>query len=233
MKKIAIFVEGQTEQLFVEKMVYQFYNRGEVYIDKIKLWGKSNHKPLPQREDISYYKYYFLLVDSGNDTKVLSDLLARMENLFENNFEKILGLRDLYPQKREEKPFVIEMIQLALSKKAAPLDKIKIILAIMETEAWFLGDPHLFQRIDSTLSPEFIQKKLEYNLIEDDPETVYNHPAKIIQEIYKLVGRDYGKHEDEVKEITAALDYDYLCVKVKDQGKILSFFRFLDEIENL
>jgi hypothetical protein len=103
----------------------------------------------------------------------------------------------------------------------------------MEIEAWFLADHNLFGHIDNSLTPQYIWEQLKYDLLQDDPETAYDHPAKIIEKIYDLVNKQYKKREKEAYKIAESLNYEYLCLDLREKKKIASFFLFLRELETL
>ncbi|RGR45217.1 hypothetical protein DWY45_18600 [Phocaeicola plebeius] len=107
---------------------------------------------------------------------------------------------------------------------------IKLHFAIMEVEAWFLGF-NIFERIDGTLSNDFIKSKLNYDLENDDPEITYYHPARIMGDIYGLIGSKYDKHESDVSSLVSCLekeDYNNLIESVKCS----TFTSFVQELLN-
>jgi hypothetical protein len=63
--------------------------------------------------------------------------------------------------------------QKTIQKMSAP-KKIKMRLAIMELEAWFLGMYGVFGRVDSILRVEYIEKQLGFNLARIDPQKVFS-----------------------------------------------------------
>jgi hypothetical protein len=237
MKKIAIFVEGQTEQIFATRLLYQFYGYGNVEIVGTKSRGKKHFVQLKAPKP--HYTYYFLIVDIGGEpddfakSTVLSDMLENYKNMKDKGYVKLMGLKDLYPQKREDKKKIVEAMQKEIIKQNISPETCKVMLAIMEIEAWFMADPNLFSHIDKSLTPEHIREELKYDLLQDDPELVYNHPAGVIEKIYELAGKHYKKREKDAYKIVESLNYEHLCLDVREQNKITSFFLFLAELENL
>lgn len=232
MKKIAIFVEGQTEQIFVKQLIHQWYGYQNIQVVEEKIRGPQLFIRLKGVTAAFTFEYYFLIIDVGCDEKVASAVRDNAKHMLEVGYDKIIGLRDLYRNKRAEKDKVLQSIQKILSEFGCP-SKLKILLAIMEIEAWFLGDPGLFQKIDALLTPEYIEQQLGYDLSTADPEIAYDHPAEVIERIYKLVGKKYGKHEKDAYQIAHHINYAYLCLDVKEQKKIPCFFLFLSEIAEL
>jgi len=81
MKKLAIFVEGQTEQLFVERLLVEIAGSNYVSIESYAAHGggKSGQprrlKLLTARKTFGTEKYYITLVNSGTDGRVASDII--------------------------------------------------------------------------------------------------------------------------------------------------------------
>jgi len=74
MKKIAIFVEGQGEQIFIRNLLFcgDLVNLSEVSFECIDLRG--NPTPFPYRNPNA--EVHFQIVNVGNDEKVLSAIKA-------------------------------------------------------------------------------------------------------------------------------------------------------------
>lgn len=229
MTKIAIFVEGQTERKFVKQLIYQRYGSvPTVIVREMVLKGKGSYfQPIDvnQGQGIGCL---FLVVEVPEYSKVLTMAIYNAENMVRNiGFALIVGLRDLIPNKRNEKAEVINLISRLLSGIAVR-DKISIILAVMETEAWFLYDWQLFQRIDCRLSPSYIQSNLNIDLVNDDPELKYEHPSKTMDEIFRLVGLRYRKREGEIDTVVKSIDFNHMF---SFSDKIDSFRRFISKLD--
>lgn len=222
MSKLAIFVEGQTEQIFVKELIHQIYGYQSVRIIQEKIRGKSLFIHIREADDIHGFKYLFLIVNVGTDERVASAVAENSSGMIAKGFDKVIGLRDLYPNTREDEPRLRSAIQ---SRSPFP-DSLKIFLAIMETEAWFLADPNLFQGINPKLTPEYIREKLGYDLKNCDPETAYNHPSAIIKKIYNLIGMKYRKREDDSYKIVAHIDFDRLYFDTREEKKNKQFSYF-------
>ena len=226
MIKIGIFVEGQTERIFVEKLLEKYLTPPEFEIESCRLIGDGIH--MVRRRNIhSGIQIYVLIYDVGNDERVVSALLERAEYMISNKgYSNLLALRDLFPQTFQQKSQVITATQREFDKYSFA-NKLKLILAIMETEAWFLADFNLFSEINSQLTHEYIKEETNYDLVNDDPES-YAHPSKIVNDIYRLIGQRYKKRKKQSYKITHNIDYDFLCLNVAESGKISSFFHFLE-----
>ena len=210
-KKIACFVEGQTEQLFVERLFQEIAGHKKISIETYKFkGGKTNRKIQTLKlSTIKNSPFIVLLYDCGNDAHVVSDIRKQHQSLTKKGYEKILGLRDLYPKplgKKEEIETGIRGILRPLQKIGVP---ISVILAVMEIEAWFLAEWHYFDKLDSRLTPDFILQELNLDLINTDVEK-RPHPTEDLKDIYRLVSRKYDKNEKASQEIINNLDYEFL-----------------------
>ena len=230
-KKIACFVEGQTEQLFVERLFQEIAGYKKISIETYKFQGgKANRIIQPLKlSTIKNAPFFVLLYDCGNDAHVVSDIRKQHQSLTKKGYEKILGLRDLYPKplgKKEEIETGIRGILRPLQKIGVP---ISVILAVMEIEAWFLAEWHYFDKLDSRLTPDFILQELNLDLINTDVEK-RPHPTEDLKDIYRLVSRKYDKNEKASQEIINNLDYEFLYVDLVKSVNQLK--RFIDEIDS-
>lgn len=229
MIKIAIFVEGITERKFIKKLVYQRYaSVTNVLVKEMVLRGKDNYfQPITINQEQGI-DCLFLVIEAPEYSKMLSMVMDNAENMIKNiGYAFVIGLRDLIPNRRNEKAAVVNAIDRLLSGLTIR-NRIDIILAVMETEAWFLYDWQLFQRIDTTLSPSCIKGALNIDLINDDPELQYEHPSYIMDKILRLVRLRYRKHESEIDTIVGNIDFNYMfsCT-----NKIDSFLRFVSKLD--
>jgi hypothetical protein len=139
----------------------------------------------------------FLIVNVGQDEKVLSAIKEREEDLIKKGFERIIGLRDMYSgeySKRSPREIdnrvtreFIDGLNSTIQKMSEP-SKIRMHIAIMELEAWFLGMYDIFGKINSRLSVDYIEEELGFNLAEIDPQTQFFKPAEEVNRIFQLIG---------------------------------------------
>jgi len=227
--KIAIFVEGQTERKFIRKLVGQRYGHMGIKVKEISLRGRNSFIHASPSRESPGLSCFFLIVEVPSYEKLVSYVKENASNLVNtHNFGLLSGLRDLAPAKRSDKRQVISGIQRLLSD-APERDKISITLAVMETEAWFLCDWHMFQRIDTRLTTALIQSCLDLDLVNDDPELAYDHPSKTLDNILKLAQRRYRKHSREIDLVIRNLDVGHLR---SNTSKIDSFFRFITQLDS-
>ena len=230
-KKIACFVEGQTEQMFVERLFQEIAGYKNISIATYKFQGsKSNRRLQPLKSiPVTNAAFFALIYDCTSDSHVVSDIKKQHDSLTKTGYEKILGLRDLYPKPLDKK----EDIEKGIRGLLKPLQKvgipISVNLAVMEIEAWFLAEWHHFAKIAPHLTPEFILQECGLDLKNINVEEI-PHPTQDLKEIYWLIGSDYRKSEAQSENIINSLDYDFLyldLIKTVTQLK-----KFINEIDN-
>lgn len=229
MKKIGIFVEGQTERIFVVRFLIEYLG-GEHKFSRIEVKLKNkNRTEIISKRDYPEVNYFFLIFDCAGDGNVLPALYNRAENMIiENNFSFLIALQDLYDRPREKKITVINHFFEAIDRFDFK-NKLRFVLAIMELEAWFLADPFVFQKISSELKPIIINNSLDIDLLNINPE-LFPHPAQTINNIYGLIGKTYKKTEDQAYQIINRLDYDLICSD-NTTKKIRSLRYFIEKID--
>ena len=230
-KKIACFVEGQTEQIFVEKLFKEIAGYKKISIETFKFQGgKGNRRTQPLKLSIvKDAPFFVLLYNCDCDSQVLSDIKDQQISLTNSGYEKIIGLRDLYPTPLEKKQEVEKGIRgrlKLLQNKGIP---ISMNLAVMEVEAWFLAEWNYLAKIDNRLTCDFILQKcgLDLRIIDTEQRT---HPSQDLDEIYRLVSRNYDKSEKTSQEIINNLDYEFLYLHLVNS--VTQLKRFIDEIDS-
>ncbi len=230
MKKLAIFVEGLTEQILVRQMLQAVLDRNKIAIQTVKITGGHNVRMsftvmkaahLDRQTD-----YYVLIYDCGGESNVKSYMLARRQKLVSSGYQMILGLRDVYPTfERKDVRKLRKGLNQQLPQKRA---RTYIHLAIMETEAWFLGEFHHLRRVSGILTPEYVEKRLGFNPRTGDIEG-REHPTRDLKAVYHLAGHDYTKKKDRLNSIVSKLDFQYfthgLCERMP------SLDQFVKELE--
>ena len=238
MRKIAIFVEGQTELIIVREYLLRYF---EYQIDILcrKLHGGNI---VTAEYDYSFPEAdnHFQIIDVGNDARVLSVILKREEDFTNLGYERIIGLRDMYSRAyREDCPSrivnqtinakFIQIHQEIIDQNASDPNAIKMCFAIMETEAWFLGLYEIFVDLDSRLTTIFINQQTNINLEEVNPETEIFHPASLVERIYGLVGKNYDKKKGDIEAIASRLSKERIEILLERQ-KCQSFNNFHNTI---
>ncbi len=213
MKRLAIFVEGQTEKIFVRRLLEEIAGRSNITITEQDMIGKlsSRFMVLTMSNPVTpQTKYYVLICNSGSDNSVASDIRDQYTSLVNSGYSKIIGLRDVYPISITDKSILERGLQAVLPKGVVPAH---IVLAVMEVEAWFLAEWKHFVKIDGKLTPSLIQSSLGFNPEVDNMES-RNHPAEDLHQAYQLVGKAYRKKENQVNRIVSHLDYEFLYLQL-------------------
>ena len=222
-KKLAIFVEGQTERILITRLLQEIAGYKKVSVEVYQVRGdKANRKIQRLKSNsIEVAPFFVLLYDCGCDSHVLSDIKKQYVSLTDKGYEKILGLRDLYPEPLENRTKVENgikgFLKPLLQNKGIP---ISMILVIMEIEAWFLGEYSFLTKIDSCLTSKFILDNLGFDLNVLDVEQI-PHPSQVLDRIYQLIQRSYDKSETTVEEIASLLNYEFIYLHLVEKIKQL------------
>ncbi len=227
MKKIAIYVEGQTEQFFINKLLIEIAGQKNIQIELKKFSGKNNSptsdiypKTVATPVDA---KYSALIYDCGGDEGVKSRILEDYAGLLSNGYSKIIGIRDLFPLTDLTK------LERGLQNNISSLPiSTEIIVAVHEIEAWFLSECTHFERIDNKLNNDFIISNCGYNPCIDDM-TIFPNPALNLRTIYQFVGKAYNKNKKNVERTVECLDYANLYLNVSH--KVLKFGELINKID--
>ncbi|MFC2089426.1 DUF4276 family protein [Bacteroidota bacterium] len=210
MRRIAIFVEGLTEQILVRRMLESVLQRNNIAIQTVKITGghhsRMSFTVMQAAEVQRRTEYYVLIYDCGGETNVKGYMLTQRKSLVERGYTCILGLRDVYPNfTHEEVPQLRKGLNYQMPQKGAVT---RIHLAIMETEAWFLGEYRHFSKVSPRLTPGFIEQRLGFNPKTENME-LRNTPAEDLKHIYRLVDREYTKKRKKLNSIVEKLDFHY------------------------
>jgi hypothetical protein len=222
-KKLAIFVEGQTEQIFVEKLLREIAGQMNISIE-IQSQERSKFARLIMKDPITTTtKYYVLIYNSANDNRVASDIKDQYKSLIASGYERIIGLRDVYPETKADVDKGLKFFMTTISS-AIPIN---IVLAVMEVEAWFLAEWNHFIKIDAILTPEKIQADLGFNPKTDDMEA-RNCPHDDLHRVYQLVGKAYQKKKNQINRTVDNLDYEFIYLELVNN--VISLGEFIGYI---
>lgn len=221
MKKIAIFVEGQTELHFVHRLVTEIAGHGVV---RVELWthrggafSKIRSEGAP--EDIA--DVFVMLVNCGGDEGVKSSILERRELLAAKDFKTIMGLRDLFPITPDKR----ERLEAGLASGLEfPGLTIKIFLAVAEVEAWFLSESTHYERLDPALTLNRIRAETGFDPENPTIEADVPHPTTTLKKIYAIVDKRYRKREAETHSLVSHLDFDEIYTTVRARSRSLDSF---------
>ncbi|NET71852.1 MAG: DUF4276 family protein [Sphaerospermopsis sp. SIO1G2] len=226
MKKLAIFVEGKTEQIFVKKLLTEIAGKLNISIE-IRSRENSNSAQIMMKDPVtSVTKFYVLIYNSCNDETVVSDMREQYYSLSKQGYARIIGLRDVYPIPMSEKLRLQRGLNYSLPKGSIPIN---IILAVMEIEAWFLAEYNHFLKLDSSLTPNKIEDFFGFNPQTDDMEARMK-PSDDIKQIYNYLGKGYNKTEKQLNRLAANLDYEFIYIKLAHS--VPSLGEFIGYIDN-
>lgn len=215
MKKLAVFVEGQTEQIFVERLLQEAAGKHSIIIEKHQaLGGQSARRYLRLIQAASpktTQEFYAQIVDCRADNRVGSDVRDSYEGLIAAGFSSILAIRDVSP---DFKPNEVEKLRAGLRYKikTTPVE-VDFVLGVMEVEAWFIAEHTHFERISPALTPDLIKARLGFDPRTDDFQQRL-HPAEDLKSCYRLVGQTYNKNAAIVQRTVSALDYERVWLEL-------------------
>jgi len=231
-KKLSIFVEGQTEQLFMEKLILEIAGQHNVNLELFSATGGNN---IPRKITIikscdkMVKKYYVQIINSSTDNRVSSDINDSFNNLEKQGFSKIIGLLDVYPKQVTDYT-KLNSISNSMLRQSAQTSS-KIIFSITEIETWFLKEINHLKSFNSILDTQYIKNKLGYDLINDDLENDvrYHHASNVLDKIYNLVGRTYDKKKNKVQSLVNNIDYENLYINLRDN--LISLNNLINELD--
>jgi len=225
MKRLAIFVEGLTEQILVRHMLRSVLHEKRIAVQTVKITGGHNVRMSMTVMKAAHVEgdteYYVLIYDCGGESNVKGYLLAHYEKLVSTGYDMLIGLRDVYPNfTREQVDKLLYGLNFGLPRKRITC---RIYLAIMETEAWFLGEYRHLKKVSRKLTPEFIEKHLGFNPKTGNMEE-REHPAGDLKAVYRLAGHDYTKKRDRINAVITKLDLHYFTGDLARRMPGLGYF---------
>lgn len=233
--KFTIFVEGQSEMLFVADVLqkYSNYDPAECGFHCINLVAdRFNIIQYPSQGSFES-KNFYQIINVNNDSQVNTRLRNYSPRLHERGFDVIIGLRDVYG---EEYKRLMSNVRLVDTERIHELHAIqmgainhedidcRLHYAIMEFEAWMLAliDNYIIEK--GYTPPELFD---EYGIVADI-ENIY-HPYPLVQKVFEHCGDSYHKHESETYALLSTLsvdDYENL----RSSGRCPSFTKFIDSL---
>lgn len=229
MRKLAIFVEGQTEQIFVQRFLTEIGGERNVTFEVRVLSGGSfttlRGTVAPALGPKLLPSYFVLIVNCQNDERVKSVVLDQRASLTKNGYSLILGLRDLYPRPLADLKKTKIDLKYGIPTNGVPTF---ILLAVAEIEAWFLQEFTHFQRIDVKLNPACFKNDFGFDPMDDCAEMIAA-PAALLNEIYSSVGKAYKKKRSNVERTVRELDYERLYLDISK--KLPHLGEFLEHID--
>ncbi|RYC69093.1 DUF4276 family protein [Spirosoma sordidisoli] len=231
MRKIAVFVEGQAELIFVREFLLKWFNYN-IDLECRNLFTDGQSHQAEFDFPISTAPIHVQVINVGGDGNVLSRMLGREQLLHNAGYETIIGLRDMYSEEYKKKvknqtvdPAISELFKngatVTIYQRAKQPDSMKLCFAIMEIEAWWLGIPTVWHSFDSTIQNQFADAFTR-------PESVF-HPATLINKLLQSRHQSYKKYKGEVESIVSRISLqDY--IDLRDSQRCPSFCEFVDHI---
>ena len=231
MKRIAIFVEGLTEQILVRKMLQRVLDENRIAIQAVKITGghhtRMSFTVMRAAHVAEHTDYYVLIYDCGGETNVKGYLMMQRQSLVDKGYSCILGLRDVYPNfTHADIPKLKKGLNYQVPQKGAMTH---IHLAVMETEAWFLGEYTHLMKVSQRLRPEFIEKHLGFNPKRENMEE-RECPSDDLRRVYRLADHDYTKKRNRLNSVVSKLDFNFFTHRLSNKMTSLgAFVRTLED----
>lgn len=230
-KKLALFVEGQTEQIFLQRLIEEIAGskRIKFEVQVIRKGGVLGIVKLSQKPGTissSDHSHFVLIVDCMGDERVKSTLLDQRPSLLKNGYSLILGLRDLYPTPLSELAKVKSKLSYMVPTSGVPT---QILLAVSEIEAWFLQEFTHFRKIHPKLDPSTFKNMFGFDPINDSAETVHS-AAGLLDQIYSSVGFRYKKSRNHVERTVSVVDCAALYITLP--ASLPHLREFVQHIDN-
>jgi hypothetical protein len=239
MKKIAFYVEGQTEQFFINKLLIEIAGQKNIQIElqQFQGVGKPTKSVYPKTTANPQNPQHFALIfdcmgDGGVKPRILQDAVS----LFNQGYSEVIGLIDLYPRTDLAK-FENELRNGTLRngrRITQPLpNDTSIVIAVREIEDWFLAECNHYTCIDASLTLDATQiAGLGFNPCLDDLTLRNTTAAEDLRSVYKLGNKKttYNKSKDKVERTVECLDYANLYVEIS--CKVSKLNELISKINN-
>ena len=231
MKKMAIFVEGETELRFIDRLIREIANEKNLRIVLERAFGGGariarTYDVVADSSSGDDKKFYIRIINSGTDNRVGSDIRENYEALINLGFSAIIGVRDVYPLLLKNLPSLRTGLRYRLRTKPISVD---FVLGVMEIEAWFLAEHTHFPRIHPRLSASRIAAMHGFDPSVDDMQLRPN-PALDIHNAYSLEGLAYQKKGSQIQRTVETLDYADMYLEHKTKFPDFAvFMRVVDQ----
>jgi len=217
MRRVAVFTEGQTEQVLVRHIIELVVDNSNLGFNCLRISGNGFKRVLYRYGDTSR-EIYVLLVNVGNDESVITAVSDRKQGLTAKGYE-IIALRDIYSQNylRQaghcmNQSVVKKMIGSMKEQfaKSTSGSQASLHFAVMEVEAWYLGMYELLEEINSALTIDFVKGKIGLSLSNLDPQSEFVHPSVVLDRILQLVGGKYKKSRKDAERFANRVTLEHL-----------------------
>lgn len=230
-KKLALFVEGQTEQIFLKRLILEIAGTKGIIFDcktlvrpgvlEETVWMSQ----MVNSQAVQMNAHRVLIVDCRGEDTVASTLRDQSSSLAASGYSLILGVRDLYPIPASRRAELEAKLALLMPATGVPAH---LLLTVAEIEAWFVQEHSHFGRIDGRLNYTNFLATFGFDPVNGNAEDIA-HPADLLHRIYSSVGRAYQKKRHQVERTVAALDYTELYVNLPT--KLPQLKKFVDHLD--
>lgn len=203
MLKVAVFTEGQAEQLFICEAIRQLSGNTRYFVRSFRKNGSGDRLikiDIGIQGQENDHDIYFQVLNCGSDAQVLSTIREEHDSLVVAGFTHIFGLRDLFPIARDKLDKLKDSIERLKPTSNASVD---ILVAIMEIEAWFIAEYDHFSGINQILTPDFIRISGGIDVTRSSEDV--NHPFEALHAIYSLAGDRYEKSRSYVERTVSLI----------------------------
>ncbi|MBN1664698.1 MAG: hypothetical protein JW943_13955 [Deltaproteobacteria bacterium] len=224
MKKIVILTEGQSELIFVRHCLLILFDNSKLSFDCIKLYS-NEQQIVPYSYKGGNADIFFLIVNVGNDDRVVSAIKERERHFFQKGYEYIIGIRDMYSTvydkksggkiKRELTSLILREMKTEINKMSSP-ENISIHYSIMEFEVWVLSMYDLFLKLHKRLTLKHIEGQIGFNLSAIDPQEVFYKPSSTLSAILRSVSINYNKSANIIEKLTSLMDQSDIDTAVEN-----------------
>lgn len=204
MMKVAIFTEGQTEQIFVCEAVRQLASDKSYYIVNETKNGSGDRMIKMDAGKIGNpdnHHIYVQICNCASDSQVLSTVREEYDSLLLAGFDHIIAIRDIYPLSKDKLPRILAAIEkFSPQGPVIPL----FVVAVAEIEAWFVAENTHFTKIHPDLTPSRIFSDSGVDVTINSELLL--HPSEDIDRVYQVVGKRYDKDRATVTQTVSALN---------------------------
>ncbi len=227
MKKLAIFVEGMTEQELVIALVREIVGIRGLHIELAEQFrGKVSIRPISPQPGTDFF---VLIVDCRSDEQVKTQIKDQYPYLVRAGYTSIIGLRDVYPNAAADAAkLALHLMDGLPTHPVIP----SMHLAVMEVEAWFIAENSHFARLHPLLEPAHIAAG-GFDVSGTPPEN-WPHPAKALDDIYKLAGRRYLTYSGQKRKARVQRTIRALCFETIYQStryRVPAIDKFIGSVE--
>lgn len=217
MRKLALFVEGQTELLFFDRFIREIASSQQIEIETYRATGGQSCPLKIVRLNLKKHTnpsatHYVQIIDCTSDGNVKSYIRDRYDSVVAAGFSFIIGVRDLFPafDRAQLNSVRVNLMYGMRTKPIIPL----FVLGVMEIESWFISEWTHFAKIDPSLTQAKVASELGY-----DPEsadvTLRENPARDLHAVYASVGKSYTKRMNSSIRTVKALDMAQIYLNIR------------------